>query len=102
MFMKLRIYKCILYQSNSDKTLKVIDSYMYGRHLKNGEYELPLNGQVYLAPLTGVIYKFPRLKVNQEQAEEHNTCLFTCRNCGGWLKPTDNGYGTMEGVHGCR
>lgn len=36
-----------------------------------------------------------------DEADENNTCLFTCHDCGEWLKRTDLGYGSTHGWCGC-
>jgi len=39
--------------------------------------------------------------VCEAAASDANTIVLTCRECGGWLKPTDTGWGTDQGWCGC-
>jgi hypothetical protein len=67
-------------------------------------YLIPVGGRVLRANDYDVkdVDDIPRLRrFTQDEADEHNTILMTCRYCGGWLEDGDDGFGTEHGWCGC-
>lgn len=63
---------------------------------------IPINNQLWVVWHNDVLnYSLRDLKTTQEEANDHNTSLFTCRHCGHWLRPSDDGFGTLQGWCGC-
>jgi hypothetical protein len=68
----------------------------------NSVYFIPLNNQMFLAEAKDVwVVGRKPIETNESDANDHNTCLFTCRECGKWLHYMNEGYGTEHGWCGC-
>jgi hypothetical protein len=70
--------------------------------LTGGKVLIPLGGRDLRASPDDVLDSRPlRTEWSHADVDEANTMRLTCRYCGAWLSPSDDGYGGEYGHCGC-
>jgi hypothetical protein len=69
----------------------------------HNDFYVPLNNQLFIAPFMSLeTVSSKNVNATESEANDYNTSLFTCRECGAWLRPSDDGYGSEHGWCGCK
>lgn len=72
-------------------------------HQVPGGWRVPMNNATWAAGDNDVLgSEFSEgVHSSWKDANDHNTALFCCRECGDWLESWHDGYGTEHGWCGC-